>query len=341
MDQSQMRDLPAAPAAITRRTWLTLTAGIAGSFATMSVRSAQAPLGDDDAAAERAVFDQAKRVEMKPLHTTRSTHFLGIGDAPEGFRSLTLRDCESLAADYIDHYREKGFNLALPSGRMTVVILADDRSFAAFAGNKSLRLIPRRADVAPTVHGYYDRTANRLVVFDHRPLGPQLAPRAAHENLRAVAHEGTHLLAFNTGLLEPRRDVPLAVVEGLAMYGEVRSSNARTAPGQLNRMRLTDLASVQRRKIPWIPVEQLLIDDGLFSQSGTFQGLLAYAESWLLVDYLMKDATRAANFREYLKSVGTRVNAATRVDDARAQLGDLEVLNKELQGYSRRLLQGM
>ena len=39
------------------------------------------------------------------------------------------------AADYLDHYRAKGFDVSLPARRLTVVVLADDRSFAAYAGN--------------------------------------------------------------------------------------------------------------------------------------------------------------------------------------------------------------
>ncbi len=201
-----------------------------------------------------------------------------------------------MAADYLDHYRAKGFPVALPERRLTVVILDDDRSFAAYSGNKGLRMVPRRTDPAPSIHGYFSRKDNRLQIFDHRSLGPQLAARPGYENLRTLAHELTHQLTFNTGLLDRRGDVPACVVEGLAMYGEVRKLTGRTAPGQINRMRIDNLAAMQRRRIPWIPVAQLLADDHHVGNAATHEGLLAYAESWLLVDYLMMNRSRSPVF---------------------------------------------
>ena len=191
---------------------------------------------------------------------------------------------------------------------------------------------------SPAVHGYYSPRTNRLVVFDHRSLGPQLGARAGATNLRSLAHEVTHQLTCNTGLLDRRGDVPACVAEGLAMYGEVRKSGGRTAPGQLNRTRLDDLARVQRRKIPWIPVARLLEDDTLVRDAATHRGLLAYAESWLLIDFLMKDRPRLPAFRAYLAAIRGRRGDEARLEDARAHLGDLDLLDEALRRYSIKLM---
>jgi hypothetical protein len=274
---------------------------------------------------------------LRPFRMSRTGNYLGIGDARDDFRSLTLRDCEAVAADYLDHYRTRGFGVTRPGRRLTVATLADDRSFAAFLGNPHHVMIPSK-DPAPASHGVYDLGTNRLVVFDHRSLGPQLAPRAGNENLRALAHEATHQLTFNTGLLERRGDVPACITEGLAMYGEVRKPTGRTAPGQINRMRLQDLARTQRRGIPWFPVAELLADDRLVRGSaGAYESLLAYAESWLLIDYLMKEPQGLPGFRNYLEALRGRDTPDRRLDDAREHLGDLDRLNRDLRRYAVRL----
>jgi hypothetical protein len=295
---------------------------------------------DEELRAEEMVREAARKAGLKGVGATRSAHFLAVGDGSDGFRALTLRDCEAVASDFLKHYKAQGFEVELPGQRMTVVALADDRSFAAYMGNPRLRLTAKMIDPDPAVHGLYNRRTNALIVFDHRALGPQLGPRAGYENLRFVAHEGTHQLCFNTGLLDRHGDAPKAIVEGLAMYGEVRppTGSGRSLPGQLNRMRLSDLARAQRRHLAWIAVEQLLTDDGPLAQAATHLGLLAYAESWLLVYLLMKDPARLPGFRAYLKAVRARRDPTSRLEDARTHLGDLARLNQDLRAYSVRLL---
>jgi hypothetical protein len=278
-----------------------------------------------------------KNAGLRPFRSTRSKHFLAIGDAPDGFRALTLRDCEAVAADFLDYYRGQGFDVALPDRRLNLVVLADDRSFAAYLGKRELAMVPTR-EPGSAVHGLYQPATNRLVVLDHRPLGPQIAARPGHENLRALAHEVTHQLCFNTGFFDPLADTPACIIEGVAVFGEVRRLSGRTAPGQLNRMRLQDLANLQRRRLNWLPVARLLAEDGLVRDaSAEFERLLAYAESWLLVHYLMADPARVAGFRKFLADTKARRDPARRLDDARAHLGDLDRLNQELRRYEIRL----
>jgi hypothetical protein len=297
---------------------------------------------DDERRDEESVREAARQAGLKGVGATRSAHYLAVGDASDRFRALSLRDCEALARDFLKYYKAQGFEVEPPGRRMTVVALADDRSFAAYMSNPRLRLTAKMIDPDPAVHGLYSRGANALVVFDHRALGPQLGARAGCENRRVISHEGTHQLGFNTGLLDRRGDAPRAVVEGLAMYGEVRPATgpggASSPPGQLNRMRLSDLARAQRRGLAWITVEQLLADDRPMARAATHLGLLAYGESWLLVDLLMRDGARLPGFRAYLKAVRARRDASSRLDDARTHLGDLAVLNRDLRAYSVRLL---
>src|SRR5262249_7681093 len=119
---------------------------------------------------------------------------------------------------------------------------------------------------------------------------------------------------------------------------EVRRTTGRTPPGQVNRMRLEDLARTQRRGIPWISVAALLADDCVVRGSaGAYETLLAYAESWLLVHYLMNEPPGLPGFRNYLEALRGRDTPDRRLDDAREHLGDLDRLNRDLRRYAVRL----
>jgi hypothetical protein len=72
--------------------------------------------------------------------------------------------------------------------------------------------------------------------------------------------------------------------------------------------------------------------------AATHEGLLAYAESWLMIDYLMKDRSRLPAFRAYLDAIRGRRDDAGRLEDARAHLGDLDLLNQAIRRYSIKLM---
>jgi len=328
---------------ITRRGWLAAAVASCAGSAVRAHGADEAVAGkaqereQDDDAEQQAIEALGVRARLRPFRSTRSTSYLAIGDAPAAFQAVTLRDCELVAADYFDHYRAKGFDVSRPVRRLTVVTLADDRSFAAFLGDPSLVLKPSRL-VTIATHGFYQPATNRLILFDHRALGPDLGARAGYENLRVLAHEATHQLTFNTGLLRRGGDVPTSIMEGLARYGEVRKPAGRTPPGQINRMCLQDLA--QTRRVPWISVATLFEDDGFVKGTAGAQAqLLAYAEAWLLVHYLMNDPARTIGFRHYLAAIRDRTEAEkdSRLADARQHLGDLDRLNRDLRQYAVRL----
>jgi hypothetical protein len=315
-------------------------AGVMAAFAGPRGR-AQEPGGarNDEGQEVRAVAEIVRRAGLKEPRTTRSTHFVAVGDAADGFLRVSLQDCEALLADYLDYYKGRGFAVDAPSRRLTVVAMADDRSFAAYVGRRELLRGPQRTAPDSYTAGLYQRDTNRLVVYDHRALGPQLSPRPEFDNIRVVAHEGTHMLTFNTGLLRRDGDLPVCVAEGLAMFSEVRKFTGRTPPGALNQMRLGDLTREQRRHTPWIPVAQLLGDDRDLRPGAGYR-VLAYAESWLLVYYLMKDRARQDRFRSYLEALRPRNDPGSRLEDARQHLGDLGRLDQDVRAYANRLRTG-
>jgi hypothetical protein len=319
------------PFGISRRAWLAaVAAGCCAGFAPRD--EPPAPDLPDDETAQARVIARAQKAGLEPFRIGRTPSYIGLGDAPDPFRQIVLRTCEDVALDYFDYYQERGFALHRPEKRMVIVTLADRRSFLAFLG----------VEVGPNVAGVYSRASNVLVVYDHR-VAIDRTPngRARFANQLSMAHEATHQLTFNTGLLTRLGDVPSCIFEGLATFGEVRRTTGRTAPGLINQERLRNLAYGQRRGHSWIPVSQLLTDDTqLNDRTGDDLGNFGYAESWLLVHFLLKEPGRLPAFRNYLKGIADRTDTAHRLDDARTHLGDLDELDQGLRKYSIRLMKG-
>jgi hypothetical protein len=278
----------------------------------------------------RLVADRLKTVTTRDQRTVRSRRFQAVGDAAEPFMKLTLGDCESVALDYLAHYQAKGFDVKQPARRLSLVVFVDERPYVDFV-RKYTRGVPL------STWGFYSRTDNWLVLFDFRNV-PVAERGAALKNMTTLAHETTHLLAFNTGLLNRNGDSPRAIVEGIAMYGETRRLHGRSEPGQLNVTRLDDLAHILRRE-KWISVVDLLTDDAAAFGKNSDRWLLAYAQSWLLVHHLMTTPARLPNFQAYLKTISERTDQNHRFEDAERHFGDLDRLDQDLRRDSIRLQQ--
>jgi hypothetical protein len=321
-----------------RRRWLARVAALGSglAFADAPGRHGMAAQDQFLSPAEEAEreFERAKaRVQAatsRPLITLRAEQYQALGDAAESFIKITLNDCENIARDYLTYYQGQGFDVKRPGRRLTVVIFLDERPYLEFAR----RFVP---GITVYAWGFYSRLENWLVLFDFRNV-PLNERKAGFKNVKTLAHEGTHQLTFNTGLLNRRGDAPRAVIEGLASYGETRPLHGRGQPGRINGSRLDDLAHI-RRRVKWISATELLTDD-----AGTFgttldQTLLAYAQGWLLVYYLMNSRTRLPQFQAYLKTISTRTDNTHRYGDAEKHFGDLDRLDGELQREAIRLQQ--
>lgn len=315
-------------AGMRRREWLRVAAGLATTVGGLDrVALARGAAADPKAeAAEefRRAEARTRRATDRPLLSMTSDHYQAIGDAAEGFIKLTLSDCEKMATDYLTHLRARGFDVKLPARRLTVIVFRDERPF--------LRLADR---VPPGTMGFYSILSNWLALFDFRnkPMHPYAGGQT---NMETLTHEATHQLCFNSGLLARDSDVPLSVVEGLAMYCERRRLFGGGEPGKPNLRRLEELAHVRRRE-RWVPVSELLVDDrGCFRRTSD-RMILSYSESWVLVYHLMTDPDRLVQFRAYLDVLRTRHDTTRRLEDARDHFGDLARLDEEVRQEAVRL----
>jgi Protein of unknown function (DUF1570) len=303
----------------TRREWMVgaLLGGIG-----LDARGGE-PAGDDTTHEEAAVQARARRSGLRPFRSTVTEHYLGIGDSPDAHRERALQISKLLAATYRKHFHEKGFAVEFPEYRLTVVTLKDKASYERFVGET-----PGEND-----GGHFNLDTNRLVVFDFRPAPGDENPIANAErvNTFTLIHEGLHQLTYNTGLLNLRGDVPVAISEGLATYGELWRPGGRLAFGSVNGFRLNVLKARDDLLEVWLPVAKLLADDAVLHGAGTEQ--LAYAQSWLLVHYLMRPG-QVRKFRAYLDAIRERRDPAERFQDATGHLGDLDRLDRVLKKYA-------
>ena len=327
----------AGPEEIDRRNWLrqAVLAGAAfgGVDQAFGQRIAAAdrkhsPEQEAEQELERAQ-SRVRAVTRRPLLNMNSEQYQAVGDATEAFMKLTLNDCENLAREYLAHYQEQGFDVKRPERRLTLVVFHDERPYLEFARKFA-------SGVSAYTWGFYSKTENWLVLFDFRNV-PQVEKGAGLNNVTTLAHEGTHQLTFNTGLLNRRGDAPRAVIEGIATYSETRSLRGPAVPGQINGTRLDDLAHLQRRE-KWISATDLLTDDAAALGTTLDHSLLAYAEGWLLVYYLMKTPVRLPQFQAYLKTISERTDKNHRYDDAEKHFGDIERLDQDLRREAIRLL---
>jgi hypothetical protein len=313
-----------------RRDWLAATLRFGGAALCLGGFARGA---DETSADEDEVQARARKAGLGPFRSSVIEPYFGIGDAPDAYRNEAVKRCRALAKAYQKHFQDKGLTATFPSRRMTVVTLKDQASYAAFLGEKP----------GDAVGGHYDLDTNHLVIFDFRPGGG--APAGVNlEQINAftLIHEATHQLTFNTGLLDRRGDVPVAVSEGLAMYAELWRPDGRSLPavaiGVVNRPRLKVLIDQEKQAEAWIPLGKLLTDDTLFQRKETEQ--LAYAEAWVLVHYLLKTPAMLPKSRAYLDAIRPRRAASDRLADAAAHLGALEPLNLALRKHAAELIRG-
>jgi len=317
------------PSAISRRSWLAGTLGGIGAVTLVRGAAGSGQAGGDVGEAKEIANVQAtaKKAGLEPFLISRNKHFLCLGNAPDKFRAAALGICESLSEAFLAYFRERGFKVAFPTHRPTVIALKDDASYRAFIND----------DPGDLEGGHYDLDTNRLVMFDFRPKKPDLGADPQRINLLCLVHETIHLLCFNTGLLSLKADVPACISEGLATYAELWQPRGKGKMGGKNEYRLEALViAIRQNAESWIPIADILADDDVCEGKKTAQR--AYAESWLLVHYLIKTPAQLVKFKAYLADIPVAKGAAKRVEYAEARLGSLKALDREVKRYAQKLM---
>lgn len=202
---------------------------------------------------------------------------------------------------------------------------------------------------------YYNLHTNRVMMYDltsdrrHGGIPAQnqrdidnilLTPQGIWM-VTTIIHEGTHQLMFNSGLQTRLADTPLWLNEGIAMYFEPPNPNARQGwrvPGRTNYLRLGVLRKNEARAAN--SLETLIANDDRMQTDGEVT-LVAYAESWALVHFLINRKPR--QFGQYLKFLSQKQpqqapEPGQRLADFKKFFGDdLLKLDKQFIAYVNRL----
>ena len=305
---------------------------------------------------------------LKPMTKKQLGESL-LAELPEGFKIHTTEDyviayqTERAYAKWIGNlyqgrlnrgfkkfWSKRTFQLKVgePEFPLVAVIFATREQYAAHV-QRELNIESR------SIVAYYNLHTNRVMMYD---LTSDLrAGNAPVQNIRdidlilnsqqgmamvtTVIHEGTHQLMFNSGLQTRLADTPLWLNEGIAMFFEPPDPNAKQGwknPGRTNYARLRDLRNNTTRAAN--SLETLISSDERLQSDGEAT-LIAYAESWALVHFLINK--KPAPFGKYLKYLSKkqpqqRPKAGQRLDDFKKFFGDdLVKLDKEFIEYVNRI----
>jgi hypothetical protein len=302
---------------VSRRAWLGL-AGMGLGSGLASARAEAPGLSPEDEKNRDDALARAKEVGIGRLRLRTTAHFLALGNAADSFMGKATDIGESLLADYLEYFKARGFPVHPPDHRLVLVILSTPKEQLRFLGDDE-----DPNDAAPV----FDPDAGRIVFFDLRAGGIKGQGARERGNTITLCHETSLLVMEKSGLLHPDADVPTSVREGLAGFLEFRPPTGRSPLGKPNPRQLALLS--HDNSPPWIAVPRLIRDDKLFEEGATVG--LAMAESWVLVDQLMRSPARLPGFLRYLEAINARRDPAHRLEDARAHLGDLDRLDKDLQ----------
>ena len=152
MIPSGRSDRKREPSVCSRREWLSgvSLATLASSFAHADDPKSKGSKDDD---LEKSVAIETKDIEtiaakhgLGRFQTSRTKHYLAIGDVDDTFRRPSGQSLRGVGGDYLGHFKQRGFAVESPEKLLTIVALADEKGFRAFTG-----LDPRRSPAASTI----------------------------------------------------------------------------------------------------------------------------------------------------------------------------------------------
>lgn len=256
--------------------------------------------------AEEPLIEQLRSELGERFDFYTTPHYVVAYDTSRAYAKWLSSLLERLHKAFVNYWEKEGLELEEPRFPLVVVVHADQASY-------------RRASAAELggasgIIGYYSLTTNRVSMYD---LTGSETRRAANERaslreinrlvsrpgtapmVATIVHEATHQVAFNTGVMSRFADLPLWLVEGMAIYFEapdLSSGRGWRGIGKVNRPRLL---AFQRGARGWDAerLRNLVTNDQRMRDPAT--GASAYAEAWALNYFLIKQRPEA--YRSYLK----------------------------------------
>lgn len=254
----------------------------------------------------------------------QTPHYVIFSNGPDAYVEWVGSLFERLQRAFLQTWKQAGWELPAPTEPLPAIVFRSQTEYAAFA----------LKDAGPEVAdkpGYYSIRTNRIVLYDLATTGVsgsamsrdevERRVAAAPANVATIVHEATHQIAFNCGMHTRYADTPMWLAEGIAMYCE--TPDLRTGSGwrtigkpNVNRLRQYREFAASRRANG--SMRTLIQDEARFRNPEAMAD--AYAESWGLVDYLMRD--RREEFVTYLRRIAAKPRLTW--DAAEARISDFE-----------------
>ena len=257
---------------------------------------------------------------------------------------------ERLYLAFTSYWKNRGFKLHEPELPLVVLVFATHDAYTT-------HVRPELGENAGSIIAFYSLRSNRVSMYDltgveslRRPGDKRDDPRQINQMLSrpdaetmvaTIVHEATHQLAFNCGLQTRFADIPLWILEGLAVYFEtpdLSSSKGWKKIGEVNRPRLERFRDYLSRR-PAKSLLSLISDDKRFRDPR--QGVDAYAEAWALNYYLIQQKPK--EFLAYMEVMAAKKTLLTggpemRVKEFQAAFGnDLDRLDADFIKYMQRI----
>lgn len=279
------------------------------------------------------------------VHTT--PHYVVCYNTSRAYAQWTSSLLERLHRAFTNYWSTKGFELHEPEFPLPVTIYATAHQYRQASA-------PELGPAAGSVIGYYSLATNRVSMYDltgHqagrggergslREVNQMLTQPAALPLVATVVHEATHQIAFNCGLQQRLAELPLWLVEGMAVYFEapdLSSSRGWRGIGKVNYPRLNTFKANLRtpRRLSLLA---MVADDKRFRNSRT--AVDAYADAWALNYFLIRyHPDQYVAYVEQLSQQRPLVphTAEERIEQFRKHFGDPTKLDEEFAERMSRL----
>ncbi len=276
-----------------------------------------------------------------PSEIIQTKHYVICSTAGRKYGEWVGGLFERLHDAFHAYWKEEELNLHEPEFPLTAFVLKDQTEFVQLATKHD-------GPDAAVSKGYFSIETNRIVMFDLSATQNSVPAKSFDEirqkmrkspfNVATVIHEATHQIAFNSGMHTRFADNPVWLTEGMAMFFEVpdlESHSGWKSVGKMNPSRLTRFRDSLKQRGDGASLATLIQTDDRLKDVTVAE--TAYAESWALTYYLIKN--RKADYVAYLKTLQNkpRLKAGTpeeRLNDFRKAFGDdWENLERDLKRW--------
>lgn len=290
---------------------------------------------------ELAAHVLAQLPERSKVHHTE--HYLICYNTSEAYAKWCGTLYERFYAAFHQFWIDRGWSLHEPEMPLVALIFDDKKSYSEYAR-------PEIGDGVDSIVAYYNFGTNRVAMYDltgKKGIAKEddvqkffSVPRAAF-NVATIVHETAHQLTFNCGLHQRFADLPLWVLEGMALYFETpdlrKADQDWKTIGVINRPRLDAYRKCLKNRAKEGGLERLLTNDKRFKTAATFAE--SYGEGWAFNYFLFKN--RPKEYVEFLKVLSEKAPGIVetpqeRVEGFKKIFGDLKPLDDEFLSFMKK-----